>query len=46
MRLRASPAAFVGYVTARDEKAALETAVKQFKIRRAEQGRLIALRRN
>jgi hypothetical protein len=46
MRLRVSPAAFVGCVSARDEKAALTTAIKQFKTRPAEQSRLIAPRLN
>jgi hypothetical protein len=46
MRLRASPAPLVGYVSARDEKAALQAAIKQFNVRSADQRRLVVLRRS
>jgi hypothetical protein len=45
MRSRASPAAFIGYVSARDEKAALATAIKQLDVRPADQRWLIVLRK-
>ena len=41
LRLKASPAAFVGLVYAPDEKTALKTAIKELKIRPDDQGRLI-----
>jgi hypothetical protein len=45
LRLRASPAAFVGYVSAPDEKAALKAAIAEFKIKPADQKRLPVLRK-
>jgi hypothetical protein len=43
VRLKASPAAFVGLVDARDEVAAIRVAVQQFRIRPVDQKRLLAL---
>jgi 1,2-phenylacetyl-CoA epoxidase PaaB subunit len=44
MRLKASPAAFVGLVYAPDEKSALKQAIKEFEIRREDQKRLLVRR--
>jgi 1,2-phenylacetyl-CoA epoxidase PaaB subunit len=41
IRLKASPAAFVGVVEAPDEQTALKLAIEQFKVRPADQRRLI-----
>ena len=41
IRLKATPAAFVGWVQARDKATALRTAIKQFNIRREDQSRLL-----
>jgi hypothetical protein len=45
MRLKASPAAFVGLVHAADRQSAIKTAIKQFAIRPADQRRLLAIKR-
>jgi 1,2-phenylacetyl-CoA epoxidase PaaB subunit len=45
MRLKASPAAFVGLVHAADRESAIKTAIKQFEIRPADQRRLLAVKR-
>jgi len=44
MRLKASPAAFVGLVYASDEKSALKQAIKEFEIRPEDQKRLLVRR--
>ncbi len=41
LRLKASPAAFVGLVYAADEKSALKTAIKELKIRPEDRARLL-----
>jgi len=41
IRLKATPAAFVGLVQAPDKASALKTAIKQFNIRREDQSRLL-----
>jgi len=41
IRLKATPAAFVGWVQAPDKATALRTAIKQFNIRREDQSRLL-----
>ena len=41
IRLKATPAAFVGLVQAPDKATALKTAIKQFNIRREDQSRLL-----
>jgi hypothetical protein len=41
IRIKATPAAFVGFVNAPDEATALKTAIKQFNIRREDQSQLI-----
>jgi 1,2-phenylacetyl-CoA epoxidase PaaB subunit len=41
IRLKASPAAFVGIVEAPDKDTALKLAIQQFKVRPADQRRLI-----
>lgn len=46
VRLRGSPAAFVGFVEAQDEKTALDQAIEQFKIRPEDQKRLPVLPRS
>jgi hypothetical protein len=45
IRLKASPAAFVGMVYAADRESAIKTAIKQFEIRPADQRRLLAIKR-
>jgi hypothetical protein len=45
MRLKASPAAFVGMVYAADRESAIKTAIKQFEIRPVDQRRLLAIKR-
>ena len=42
IRLKATPAAFVGLVQAPDKASALKTAIKRFNIRREDQSRLLA----
>ena len=44
VRLKASPAAFIGRVEADDETAAVKAAVKQYRIRPEDQRRVIAIR--
>ena len=41
LRLKSSPAAFVGLVYAPDEKSALKTAIKELKIRPEDEDRLL-----
>jgi hypothetical protein len=41
IRIKATPAAFVGYVRAPNEVVALETAIEQFNIRLEDRSRLI-----
>jgi 1,2-phenylacetyl-CoA epoxidase PaaB subunit len=41
IRIKATPAAFVGTVHEPDKASALKTAIKQFNIRREDQSRLI-----
>jgi 1,2-phenylacetyl-CoA epoxidase PaaB subunit len=41
IRLKATPAAFVGLVHAPDKASALKAAIKQFNIRREDQSRFI-----
>ena len=41
IRLKATPAAFVGLVQAPDKASALKTAIRQFNIRREDQSRLL-----
>jgi hypothetical protein len=41
IRIKATPAAFVGTVQAPDKTSALKTGIKQFNIRREDQSRLI-----
>ena len=41
LRLKCSPAAFVGLVYAPDEKSALKTAIKELRIRPEDQGKLL-----
>ena len=41
IRLKATPAAFVGLVRAPDKASALKTAIKRFNIRREDQSRLL-----
>jgi 1,2-phenylacetyl-CoA epoxidase PaaB subunit len=44
LRIKASPAAFVGLVYAPDEKSALKAAIKEFSIRAEDQKRLLVRR--
>jgi 1,2-phenylacetyl-CoA epoxidase PaaB subunit len=44
LRLKSTPAAFVGVVHAPDEKRALETAIKELNIRPEDQNRLLVRR--
>jgi hypothetical protein len=44
VRLKATPARFIGLVDAPDETSAIKAAIEQFKIPPADQERLIALR--
>jgi hypothetical protein len=41
IRIKATPAAFVGFVNAPDEATVLKAAIKQFNIRREDQSRLV-----
>jgi len=41
IRIKATPAAFVGLVQAPDKVSALKTAIKRFNIRREDQSRLL-----
>jgi 1,2-phenylacetyl-CoA epoxidase PaaB subunit len=44
LRLKSTPAAFIGLVHAPDEKTALETAIKELKIRPEDRKRLLVRR--
>ena len=44
VRLKATPAQFIGLVDAPDETSAIKTAIEQFEIPPGDQERLIALR--
>ena len=44
IRLKASPASFIGLVDAPDEDAAIKLAIKQFDIRKEDQDRLLVRR--
>lgn len=45
VRLKASPAAFVGLVHAPDKETAIKEAIKEFKIRPEDHNRLLARKR-
>jgi hypothetical protein len=44
VRLKATPARFIGLVDAQDEESAIKVAIEQFEIPPGDQERLIALR--